>query len=58
MGGGHELEYSAQVLRDLSFVISLAQEVQFCDQLRHLLLMKNRDGFMTDETEVWEISVL
>lgn len=43
------------MLRDLWVVPSRTQGLQLCDQLFNVLLMKNGDSFMANETKIWEI---
>ena len=52
MSRGNQLQHGAQVLRDLWLVISLTEDLQLGDQLSNVTLMKDGDGFKTDETEV------
>jgi hypothetical protein len=53
-----QLGYRAQVRRDRRVVLALAQSLQFREQLRNVLLMKDCNCFMANETQAWEVFAL
>ncbi len=51
----NQMQHVMKVLLDLRLVILLAQGLQLFDQLRNVLLMKNRDCLVTDKTQIRKV---